>query len=116
MIAVRTPNWLGDTVMALPALAALRAAQPEARIVAVGRWATLLSGQGVADVVLAYPREAGARRRLGRALGHDRPDLAVLLVNSLEAALAAWWWRARRRLGFDADGRRRAPHRGGPAA
>src|SRR5262249_36380183 len=32
--------------------------------------------------------------------------LAILLVNSVEAALAASGWGARRRLGFDTDGRR----------
>lgn len=106
MIAVRTPNWLGDTVMSLPALAALRVSRPEARIVAVGRWAPLLAGQGVADVLLGYPRSAAERLRFGRALRGDVPDLAVLLANSFEAALAAWWWGARRRLGFDTDGRR----------
>ncbi len=105
-IVVRVPNWLGDTVMALPALAALRAARPEARITAIGRWAPLLSGQGVADVLLPYPRRLRERLDFGRGLRQEPPDLAILLVNSLEAALAAWSWGARRRLGFDTDGRR----------
>ncbi len=51
-IVVRTPNWLGDTVMAQPMLAALRAAHAEARITLIGRWAPLLAGQGVRDVLL----------------------------------------------------------------
>lgn len=104
-IVVRTPNWLGDTVMALPTLTALRAAEPGARITLVGRWAPLLAGQGVADLLLDYPKPLGARRRLARALAADRPDVAVLLPNSLEAALAAAWWRARRRAGYATDGR-----------
>ena len=105
-IVVRMPNWLGDTVMALPALAALRAAWPEARITAIGRWATLLSGQSVADVLLPYPRRLKERLDLGRSMRQDPPDLAILLVNSLESALAAWSWGAKRRVGFDTDGRR----------
>ena len=76
-IVVRTPNWLGDTVMALPTLAALRAAQPGARITLVGRWATLLAGQGVADVALPYPKPLAARRRLARALAADRADVEI---------------------------------------
>jgi heptosyltransferase-2 len=40
-------------------------------------------------------------------LGQEPLDLAILLVNSMESALAAWSWRARRRLGFDTDGRGR---------
>jgi heptosyltransferase-2 len=102
---VRTPNWLGDTVMALPMLVALRAADTRARITLVGRWAPLLAGQGVADVLLPYPKALAARRRLGRALAAERPDVAILLPNSLEAALAAWRWRARRRVGYATDGR-----------
>jgi len=104
-IIVRTPNWLGDTVMALPMLAALRAAEPGARITLAGRWATLLAGQGVADVALPYPRPLAARRRLARALAAERADVAVLLPSSLESALAAWRWRAPRRVGYATDGR-----------
>ena len=104
-IIVRTPNWLGDTVMALPALTALRAAEPEARIVLVGRWAPLLSGQGVGDVLLDYPRPLASRRRVARALADARADVVILLPNSLEAALAAWRWRAERRVGYATDGR-----------
>jgi heptosyltransferase-2 len=104
-IVVRTPNWLGDTVMAIPALAALRAAEPGARITLVGRWAPLLAGQGVADVVLSYPKPLAARRRLAQALAAERADVAVLLPSSIESALAAWRWRAERRVGYATDGR-----------
>ena len=103
---VRSPNWLGDTVMALPALRALRAAMPDARITLVGRWASLLVGQGVADVLLPYPAAWPERRRFNHTLGADGADVAILLVNSLEAGLAARQWKARRRIGFDTDARR----------
>src|SRR6266536_3182279 len=93
--------------MALPALAALRAARGEARIIVIGRWAPILSGQGVADILLPYPRRLRERLDFGRSLREDGADVAILLANSLESALAAWWWRAGRRLGFDTDGRRR---------
>ncbi len=106
IIVVRAPNWLGDTVMALPALAALRAARGDARIIVIGRWAPILSGQGVGDILLPYPRRVRERLDFGRSLREDAADLAILLANSLESALAPWWWRAGRRLGFDTDGRR----------
>ncbi len=105
VIIVRAPNWLGDTVMALPALRALRADRPEARVTVVGPWAPLLAGQGVGDILLPYPRGFGERRRFARSLRSERPDLAILLPNSFESAMAAWWWGAKRRIGFDADGR-----------
>ncbi len=105
-ILVRGPNWLGDTVMALPVLRGLRAANPGARITIAGRWAPLLAGQGIADVLLPYPAPLSERRRFNRALGEEGADLAVLLPNSLESALAARRWRARRQIGFDTDARR----------
>jgi len=105
-LIVRLPNWLGDTVMAVPALRALRTAHPDLRMAMVGPWATLLAGQGLADVLVPYPRSWGGR--LGtwdtvRALG---AETIVLLPNSLEAAIAARYWTGRRRIGFDAGGRR----------
>jgi len=103
VLVVRLPNWLGDTVMALPALAALRAARPDALVTAVGPWAPLLTGQAVADVLLKYPRDGRTRRKLAVAMRAMRPDAAVLLPNSFESALAARRWGARIRLGYDTD-------------
>jgi heptosyltransferase-2 len=106
VLIVRLPNWLGDTVMALPALAALRAARPEALVAVIGPWAPLLTGQAVADIHLRYPRDGRKRRRLGAAVRAMRPDAAVLLPNSFESALTARRWGARIRLGYDTDMRR----------
>jgi lipopolysaccharide heptosyltransferase II len=104
-IAVRLPNWLGDTVMAVPALAAVRAAWPQARVLAAGPWASLLQHQGLADVLADYPRAWRARLRAADTVCAFAPELAILLPNSLEAALAAWYWGARRRVGFAGGGR-----------
>jgi len=104
-IVVRAPNWLGDTVMAIPALRALRRALPDARIGVTGRWAPLLTGQGLADLLLPYPSPPGERRRFNRALRAERADVAILFPNSLESALASRRWGARRRVGFDTDAR-----------
>ncbi|HYE91801.1 MAG TPA: lipopolysaccharide heptosyltransferase II [Terriglobales bacterium] len=104
-VIVRLPNWLGDTVMAVPALRALREGWPDARVLVAGPWAPLLAGQGVADTLVSYPR--GWRGRLATAdtVRDFRGELAVLLPNSLEAALAARYWGARRRVGFATGGR-----------
>jgi heptosyltransferase-2 len=106
VVLVRLPNWLGDTVMALPALHGLRAARPAASVIAVGRWASLLAGQGIADALVPYPNERGDRRRLNASLRGMRADTAILFPNSFESALAAYRWRARMRLGYDTDMRR----------
>jgi len=104
-IAVRLPNWLGDTIMAVPALSALRAAWPDAEVLAAGPWAPLLAGQGLAEVLMAYPRAWSGRLRAADGLARFRPELAILLPNSLESALAARDARARRRVGFARGGR-----------
>jgi heptosyltransferase-2 len=105
-VLVRLPNWLGDTVMALPLLRSLRAGlAPSDRIVAIGPWAWLVAGQELADTWVGYPRAWTGRLRALEAVAPFCPDLALLLPNSLESALAARYWRARRRIGYDTSGR-----------
>jgi heptosyltransferase II len=104
-LAIRLPNWLGDTVMAEPAIRALRRAYPEARMLLAGPWVTVLAGQGLADTLVTYPRPWTGRLAAADVVRRFAPDTAVLLPNSLESALAAWYWGARRRVGFDAGGR-----------
>jgi heptosyltransferase II len=104
-IAVRLPNWLGDTVMAVPALIAVRSGWPDARVLAAGPWAMLLAQQGLADILLEYPRPWRGRLRAADCVSAFAPELAVVLPNSFESALAAWYWGARQRVGFAAGGR-----------
>lgn len=106
-LAVRLPNWLGDTVMAVPALRALREAFPAARVLAVGAWVSVLAGQGVADVLLPYPRSWRRRWHATAPARAFAPEIAVLFPNSLESAIGASCWGARRRVGFAAGGRAR---------
>ena len=111
-VVVRTPNWLGDIVMALPVFAALRA-HFAGDVLAAGvprAFAPLLSAVPAVDQVVPLHR---AGRRGWRALDTEadalrrgRFDLAVLLPNSFGAA-----WAARRagipeRWGFAAQWRR----------
>ena len=105
-LAVRLPNWLGDTVMAVPAVRALRAAFVDTRVALAGPWASLLTGQGLGDTLLTYPRAWSGRLAAADAMRKLAPDTALVLPNSLESALAAWYWGARRRVGFDVGGRR----------
>lgn len=96
-IAVRLPNWIGDAVMATPALRAVRRAAPHARITAVGTPAIgrLLAGSPLFDRYLALERRGRHGGpfgwwRAGRDLAAEgRPDLHLLLPHSLSAALVA---------------------------
>jgi heptosyltransferase-2 len=105
-ILVRGPNWLGDTVMAVPLLRALRRRWPGAEVLCVGRWAPpLLEAEPGLARGLDYPRPWRARLRLARDLRRAGVDLAVLLPNSFESALFAWLAGARSRVGYAGDGR-----------
>ncbi len=106
-ILVRLPNWVGDAVMATPALRALRAAHPEAWIGVEGRpaLAGLLAGLPSFDAFLGIPSR-GLRGRV-RALRAAHADWAVLLPDSPRAALAPWLAGIPRRAGYARDPLRR---------
>jgi heptosyltransferase-2 len=105
-IAVRLPNWLGDTVMAVPAIRSLRERFSEAQMLLAGPWVELLAGQGLGDVLVAYPRAWSARLRAADTVRSFAGDTVVLFPNSFEAAATAMYWGGRRRIGFAGDGRR----------
>jgi heptosyltransferase-2 len=91
--------------MAVPALRALRQAHRGAPILLAGPWAAMLAGQDLADALVTYPRAWSQRLAAADAVRRFGPEIAVLLPNSLEAALAALYWGAGRRIGFAAGGR-----------
>ncbi len=108
---VRLPNPIGDTIMSTPALRALRAHWPEARIVAAGPGsaAALLEGLPFLDEVLTLPgRSAAGARGFARAaarLRRERFDLALLFANSFSSAAMAWAAGIPRRVGTVGGGR-----------
>lgn len=105
-VLVRLPNWLGDTVMALPAVRALRRALPGAHLTCLGPWAVpILEAEPGIDRCGTWPRGWRAQAALLRRLRAERIDLAVLFPGSFTAALAAWLAGARWRLGYREDGR-----------
>jgi heptosyltransferase-2 len=111
-IALFLPNWLGDLVMATPALRAVRKHFHAARITGIMRpnLSGLLAGTAWIDEAWfcdprAKDRDLG-RWALVRRMRRQRFDLAILFPNSLHSALLAWAGGARRRIGYARDGRR----------
>lgn len=111
-ILVRATNWVGDAVMSIPALAAIRGRWPNAEIAILGRaWvADLYRGQGLADRLLVFDhagRHRGVlgRERLASELRGERFDVAVLLQNAFDAAWMAWRAAIPERIGYARDAR-----------
>jgi heptosyltransferase-2 len=109
-LAIFLPNWVGDAVMATPALRALRARYPQARLIGVLRpyVAGVLEGSPWLDrLVFLETKGPWARRWPAAAwrLRGCRPELAVLFPNSFRSALVARLARCRRRVGYRRYGR-----------
>lgn len=115
-ILVRAPNWVGDLVMATPALRALRAGFPHARICVAVREGLepLLEGSPRIDeiVILRNDRKGpSARLREAAALRSRRFDLGLALPDSFSAALFLRMAGVRHAVGYARDGRRFLLHR-----
>ncbi len=108
-ILISIPNWVGDVVMATPALDAVRRRFPKARITHLMRpyVADVLAGAGLADDALFWPAGGGIRGL--PALIHEIRsrffDLGVLLTNSFRSAMVFRLGGVRRRAGYARDGR-----------
>lgn len=112
-IAVYCPNWVGDLVMATPAMRAVRAHYPDAKITGILRphLTEVLQGLNLVDDWLYHqPRGrlgnvADRGLRFARTLRRRRFDLAVVLPNSFRTAWWAWVSGAKRRVGLARSGR-----------
>jgi len=107
-IVVFAPNWLGDSVMALPAIADVRRAAPDASLTIAARQSVapfFSLVPGIDDIVVPKrgrtPFSAAGQKGV-------RPlfDVAILLPNSFHAALTAWQANVPERWGYRTDWRR----------
>lgn len=129
-ILVLRYRFIGDTILTVPFLRNLRRARPDAHIA----W---MVAPGTADVVRGIPyvdelifwdpvtrhadsrgthRTPGDKLAFIRELRRRNFDTAYVLKRSLSSALIAWLSGARKRVGFDTEGRgalltRRVPYR-----
>ncbi|HJZ90068.1 MAG TPA: ADP-heptose--LPS heptosyltransferase, partial [Gemmataceae bacterium] len=103
-IALFLPNWVGDVVMATPAVRAVRERHPAARLLAVCRpyvAATMDGAPWFDDVILFDKTGPRAQREVGviGRLRRERVDAAILFPNSFRSAAVAALGRCRRRIG-----------------
>ncbi len=108
-IVVRGVNWVGDTIMTLPAIRALRSIFPSAHI---AFWVpegleSLLRMTGIPDEIISFGKgQGGAFKRsflMKSRLARGRFDLAVLFQNAFESAFTAWMAGIKLREGFSTD-------------
>src|SRR5580698_9411463 len=112
-ILVVQPSWVGDAVMATPALRAIRNLYPDAHIAyLMKRYVKpIYTGMTWADQLITY-RTGKTRKKagkglfdLGRRLRSAKFDLAILLPNSFQAALVCKMANIPRIVGYERDGR-----------
>jgi len=109
-ILVRGTNWVGDAVMTLPTLSAVRQNFPQAKITVLAKpWV-----EGVyahcpdVDSTIIFDQQAGflgSRYAIIKKLRNQRFDLAILLPNSFDAALITFLAGIPWRVGYNTDGR-----------
>jgi heptosyltransferase-2 len=115
-IVVMTPNWLGDAVMAFPALGAIRHHRPGATVIVAARPSTAPLFRMVSGVDEVVSLSNGGAGRIpgplsgwaaeAAILAEARADIAILLPNSFRSALAARRARIPERWGYASDVRR----------
>lgn len=111
-IAVFLPNWIGDVVMATPALRNLRHhVGPNARLIGISKpyIQEVLSGNSWLDDTIWYdPRSKDKTLRsksVIQQLRAENVDEVIMLTNSLRSAWIAWRSKAKHRIGYSRNGR-----------
>lgn len=106
---VRLPNWLGDVVMALPVLRAIRAGRPDFEFTLIGKAAfkPLVDRLGVADHFIPLPKRNSGYFPAFYAMRQSYPDTYLLLTNSTRGDMEAFLTRCPQRFGMLRPGRKR---------
>ncbi len=108
-IVLRGTNWVGDTIISLPAAREMRRIFPASTLTFWGPEGLtgLVKAAGIADDFISFDGSHGGptRRAFGmsRRLAAERFDLAVLFQNAFESAFTAWLARVPLRAGYATD-------------
>jgi len=102
---IRSSNWLGDAVMTVPAVRAIKRGRPDAHVTILTRaklvdfWKLVPE---VDDVISIAAKDSIFRVAKKISAGFDA---AILFPNSIRSALEPWLAGIPRRVGFEAKGR-----------
>jgi len=107
-ILIRGVNWIGDAVMTMPSIRAVRHEFPDAHISLLVRpWVADIFKEDpdINDVILYDDSFKGfiGKIRLAKKLRNQKFDIAILLQNAFDAALIAWLAGIPERVGYSRD-------------
>ncbi len=108
-VVVRVPNWIGDCILALPALQSLKAQYPDAEIwIAAKGWVKeLFFALPYISGTIAFPEQVSRKtlRKSAREFQEQGFDTGLLLTNSFASAYHFYLARIPQRWGYKKDGR-----------
>jgi heptosyltransferase-2 len=109
-LLVRGVNWIGDGVMTLPALRAMRKAMPETKIsLLVKPWVSPLfeNNPNIDEIIIYGDEHKGTigKIKLSRMLNKKEFCGTILLQNAFDAALITFLAGIKERAGYNRDGR-----------
>jgi lipopolysaccharide heptosyltransferase II len=100
-ILIRSSNWLGDAVMSLPAVRAIKSGRPDAHVTIAAPAKIAPMWKLVPEVDAIIPLPNNSFRPVVRLLKQQMPfDVAILFPNSLRVALETWLSGIPRKVGY----------------
>jgi lipopolysaccharide heptosyltransferase II len=100
-ILIRSTNWLGDAVMSVPAVRAIKNGRPDVHVTIAAPDKIAPMWKLIPEVDAIIPLSESAIFQVVRQLRQQKPfDVAVLFPNSLRVALESWLSGIPRRVGY----------------
>ena len=108
-IVVRAPNWVGDSILAIPAMTTIKRNYPESEVwIAAEEWVKdLYSMNDMFSGIISLPGQKDFKhlRVSALTLRESRFDLGILFTNSFASALLFAMAKIPQRWGYKKDGR-----------
>ena len=100
-ILIRSSNWLGDAVMSVPAVRAIKNGRPDVHVTIAAPDKIAPMWKLIPEVDAIIPLPEGSLLSVVRLLKQQMPfDVAILFPNSLRVALETWLSGIPRRVGY----------------
>ncbi|MEP6586449.1 MAG: lipopolysaccharide heptosyltransferase II [Candidatus Udaeobacter sp.] len=100
-ILIRSSNWLGDAVMSVPAVRAIKGGRPDVHVTIAAPEKIAPMWKLIPEVDAIIPLSEGSLLPVVRLLRQQMPfDVAILFPNSLRVAVESWLSGIPRRVGY----------------